>query len=73
MGLLLFQIVMKVVTLAGAVTQTVGFLTFFTLESLLPLRWPLLLGGTAVIALSEGLQYLVARKFALASNPDQTS
>jgi hypothetical protein len=72
MGLVLVQLVMKLVTLAGAVTQTVGFLTFFTLESLLPYRWPLLLGGTAVIMLSESLQYLIARKLAASTNSDQT-
>ncbi len=55
-------ILAKLVTLVGATAQTAGVLTFFTLESLVPYRWPLILGGTTIIALSEGVQYFVARR-----------
>jgi hypothetical protein len=73
MWLLALSIAAKLVSLAGAMAQTAGFLTFFALESLLPYRWPLILGGTVVIVLGESLHYLITRKFTSPPQHDQTS
>lgn len=43
----------KLLTLIGAIAQTIGALTFITFESLVPYRWPLIVGGTALIIVSE--------------------
>lgn len=62
MRALLPLLIGKSVTLAGAVTQTIGVLTFLTFESLVPYRWHLILGGTALIAVSEGAIWLFYRR-----------
>jgi len=58
-GLLL---VLKLVTFLAATAQTVGFIGLFAFESLDPYKWPLLIGGTAAIVISEGLTYLLAKR-----------
>ena len=67
MGLVL---VLKLVGLAGATANTLGFLTFFFFDSLRPYRWPLILGGMIVIAASELLVYLLAKRAAAADAAD---
>jgi hypothetical protein len=59
---------LKLVTLVAAIAQTAGFIAFFALDSLFPWRWHLLLGGTALILLSEGASYLLVRRLARAQN-----
>jgi uncharacterized BrkB/YihY/UPF0761 family membrane protein len=54
----------KILTLVGATAQTIGVITFFALESLVPYRWPLIIGGTLVIIVSELAQQAFARYLA---------
>ena len=54
----------KVLTLIGGIARTVGVITFFTLESLAPYRWPLILGGTALIIVSEVALQAFGRRLA---------
>jgi len=62
MGSFGFIFVLKLVTLAGAIAQTVGFVGLFAFEALDPYKWQLLIGGTLVIIASEGTAYLVAKR-----------
>ncbi len=58
-GLLLL---LKVVALIGATAQTVGFIGLFFFEALDPWKWHLLIGGTVVVLISEGLSYLLTSR-----------
>lgn len=42
--------------------QTFGVLTFLTFDNLLPYRWHLILGGTALIAVSEAAIWFFYRQ-----------
>jgi hypothetical protein len=55
-------LVLKLVALAGALANTVGFLTFFFLDSLRRYRWPLIIGGVIVIAASELLAHFLVKR-----------
>jgi hypothetical protein len=55
-------VVLKLLTLVAATAQTVGFIGLFAFESLDPYKWPLLIGGTVAIVVSEGLSYLLAKR-----------
>lgn len=61
-GFLFVLFVLKLVTLAGALAQTVGFVGLFAFEALDPYKWQLLIGGTLVIIASEGTAYLLAKR-----------
>ncbi|MBX9925667.1 MAG: hypothetical protein K2Y05_04865 [Hyphomicrobiaceae bacterium] len=55
----------KVLTLIGSAMQIVGLLTFVGFDwsrSLEPSRWWLILGGTALIIVTEGALYLFNRR-----------
>lgn len=54
----------KIFSLIGASLNTVGFLTFFFWESLEPYRWKMIIGGLLLIAVSELIGYLLAKKMA---------
>ena len=43
----------KVIQFVGATFNTLGFLAFFTFDSLQPYRWPLFLGGWAIMAIGS--------------------
>jgi cellulose synthase/poly-beta-1,6-N-acetylglucosamine synthase-like glycosyltransferase len=51
----------KLFSLLGATLNTVGFLTFFFWESLEPYRWKMIIGGIAIIVVSELCGYLITR------------
>lgn len=68
MALIVTHLLLKLITLVGAIAQTTGLVAFFAFESLFPWRWHLLLGGTALVLLSEGASYLVARRLTRAQN-----
>jgi hypothetical protein len=59
---LLLVLALKIASLVGAILNTVGFLTFFFWPSLQPYRWHLILGGMALIAISEIASKLVIKK-----------
>ncbi len=51
-----------VLTLVGACAQTLGVLTFFFFDGLAPRRWPLIVGGTMLIAIGQlVIKFLVAK------------
>ena len=62
-----FLIYLKIATLLGAIAQTVGFIGLFFFEALDPWKWHLLIGGTAVVIVSEGLAYLLSSRVAAGS------
>jgi hypothetical protein len=43
---------LKLIGFIGASASTLGVLTFFFFESLVPYRWALIIGGTALSALA---------------------
>jgi len=51
---------LKVVSFCGATLNTAGFLTFFFWPSIAPYRWHMIIGGVALIVVSE----LAVRGFA---------
>ncbi len=55
---------LKILSLLAATAQTVGFIGLFAFEALDPYKWYLLIGGTLAIAVSEGLAYLLAERWA---------
>jgi hypothetical protein len=55
-------LLLSLVSFIGAVGQTLGVITFFALDGLAPHRWPLILGGTGLIAISETLQFFFRRR-----------
>ena len=52
----------QIVQFIGATCNTLGFLAFFFFDSLHPYRWPLLLGGWAILALGGGYSKWLARR-----------
>jgi len=62
MNQLWLVLALKLVALAGATANTVGFLTFFFFESLREYRWPLIIGGVLVIAVCELLAYFIGKR-----------
>ncbi len=67
----LLMLGLKLLTLVGAVAQTVGFIGFFAFEALQEHRLQLLIGGTLVVVVSEGLSYWLGRRLA-AQTVDET-
>lgn len=61
---------LKIVTLIAAVAQTVGLVGLFAFEALDPYKWPLLIGGTVAIMISEGLAYVLSRRMGSAEVND---
>jgi hypothetical protein len=61
---ILTLLALKLLSLLGATLNTLGFLTFFFFDGLQPWRWPLIGGGVLLIALGEGLAYLLGRRIA---------
>jgi hypothetical protein len=59
---LILTLVLKIIALIGAVLNTAGFLTFFFWESLQPYRWPMIVGGIALIAVSEFISQRIAKE-----------
>jgi uncharacterized membrane protein len=64
MGQLGLMFALKIVSLLAATAQTVGFIGLFAFEALDPYKWHLLIGGTLAIAMSEGMAYLLAKRWA---------
>lgn len=64
MGQIALLFGLKIVSLLAATAQTVGFVGLFAFEALDPYKWPLLIGGTVAILISEGLSYLLAKRMA---------
>ena len=52
----------KVLSFIGATLHTVGLLTFFFWQSLEPYRWHMILGGIALISVSELLSYFFIKR-----------
>lgn len=52
----------KLFTLVGAILNTVGVLTFFFWVSLEPYRWKMIIGGLALIIISELIGHLFLKK-----------
>jgi hypothetical protein len=61
MNSLLLILALKLASLVGAALNTLGFLTFFFWPSIAPYRWYLIIGGIALIAISELASKRVAR------------
>lgn len=61
---------LKLLSFVGATANTVGFLTFFFWEGLVPYRWQLILGGTAIIAVAELLSYWLVKRVAATPEAD---
>lgn len=53
---------LNLLMLAGATAQTLGVLTFFFFDGLVPYRWWLIVGGTAVILVGIVGTKIYARK-----------
>ncbi|WP_299980537.1 hypothetical protein [uncultured Pseudoteredinibacter sp.] len=64
MNSLVILFICKLLSLIGAVLNTVGFLTFFFWESLESYRWEMIAGGLILIVISELVAYLLAKKMA---------
>jgi hypothetical protein len=60
---ILITLALKIVTLIGATAQTAGFIGLFAIEALQPYKWQLLIGGTLLVILSEGISYLLAKRW----------
>jgi uncharacterized membrane protein YqjE len=50
---LVLLLAIKLLSLVGAILNTVGFLTFFFWPSIAQYRWHLIVGGIAVIVVAE--------------------
>ena len=58
----IFLLVTKITSLAGATLNTVGFLAFFFWESLEPYRWKMIGGGILLIVVSELIGHFFIKK-----------
>lgn len=61
---LMTLLALKIVSLAGATLNTLGFLSFFMFDSLQPWRWYLIGGGLLLIAAGELAARALARRMA---------
>ena len=64
MNSVLTLLALRLVALAGALLNTLGFLTFFFFDGLQPWRWHLIGGGLVLIALGELGARALARRSA---------
>ncbi len=62
MGYLIVKLVLNLVSLVGAVLNTIGFLTFFFWGSLQPYRWQLILGGIVLIVAADIVDRFLLKK-----------
>jgi hypothetical protein len=62
MGYLVAKLLLNLVSLVGAILNTIGFLTFFFWESLQPYRWQLILGGIALIVVADIIDRFLLKK-----------
>ena len=63
-------LIAKIFSLIGATLNTVGFATFFIWDSLAKYRWEMIIGGLALIIVSEGVAYYLAKKMVKESEID---
>ncbi|TDR87199.1 hypothetical protein [Enterovirga rhinocerotis] len=62
---------LKLLSLAGSIASTLGFLTFFFFEGLVPYRWWLIGGGTALVLVAELLVRSYAQRRVHAADDDR--
>jgi hypothetical protein len=62
MGYLVTKLLLNLISLVGAILNTIGFLTFFFWESLQPYRWQLILGGIALIVVADIIDRFLLKK-----------
>jgi glucose uptake protein GlcU len=62
MGYLVAKLLLNLVSLVGAILNTIGFLTFFFWESLQPHRWQLIIGGIVLIVVADIIDHFLLKK-----------
>jgi glucose uptake protein GlcU len=62
MGYLVTKLLLNLVSLVGAILNTIGFLTFFFWESLQPYRWQLIIGGIVLIVVADIIDRFLLKK-----------
>ncbi len=62
MNIFIWLILAKILSVLGAISNTLGFASFFFLKSLSPYSWWLVGGGFALILIGETSHYLLTRK-----------
>ncbi len=61
MAQIVVLLVLRIVGFLGALASTVGFVGLFAFEALEPYKWQLLIGGLAVVAVTEVIVQVWAR------------
>lgn len=71
MGQIWILLALKIGSLIGSTASTAGFVGFLAFkETLGDYKWQLIVGGFALIAVCEGLSYLLAKRMAADGGDD---